>query len=128
MSTNFPMTVEFGLGLSSNLWNIGTYSGFAGTRTLLFDFDNLGGATVGTPYTLIDDPTASGDFTVSEFGVAPQDTGWNGTFNVTSNSVTFTPTAIPAPEPSALLLLAAGGICFVQRNRRRLRRGASGAV
>ena len=119
------VTVKFGLGLSSDLWNIGTYNGIGvGPDTFLFDFQNLGGARAGTIYTLIDDPTASASFTASDFAIAPDSENWQGTFNVTSNSVTFTPTVVPSPEPSAILLLEVGGLCFfrrgVLRNRRRL--------
>jgi len=117
------LTVKFGLGLSSDLWNIGTYDGISeAPDTFLFDFQNLGGAKAGTAYTLIDDPTASTSFVASMFEIGPGSAGWAGTFNVTSNSVTFTPTAVPSPEPDAILLLGVGGLCFLQGRALRSRR------
>ncbi len=56
-TSSSPLTVRFGLGLSaSDLWNIGSANGFSpgsSTAIFLFDFQNLGGATAGQNYTLM---------------------------------------------------------------------------
>ena len=114
------LTVRFGLGLSaSDLWTITSLGFFsAANGAFLCDFQNLGGVTTGTSYTLVN---ASGptSLTAAEFAFAPSATaaGWSGTFSVVSNTVkvTFSST----PEPGSAMLLAAGGLLLGARRRRR---------
>lgn len=115
------LTVRFGLGASaSDLWKITNFFGNSSTTgAFLFDFQDLGGVTTGTSYTLITGTTVFSPFTAAEFALAPSSAaaGWNGTFTVASNTVkvTFSST----PEPGSAMLLAAGGLLLGARRPRR---------
>jgi len=114
------ITVRFGLGLSaSDVWNISSMTGLSSANgAFLFDFQDLGGVTTGTSYTLINVPSIFPPVTAAEFALAPSGiaAGWSGTFSVVSNTVkvTFSST----PEPGSTLLLATG-VFFLGYPRRR---------
>ncbi len=66
------LTVRFGLGASaSDLWKITNFTGFgASNEAFLFDFQDLGGVTTGTAYTLINATSVFPSFTAAEFAIA----------------------------------------------------------
>ena len=121
-SSGQALTVRFGLGLNvKDLWTItNPVSSFSlSTGAFLFDFQDLGGATTGTNYTLMNVQASGPPLTLSMFGFAPSATaaGWDGTFSVVSNTVRVNLTSTPEPG-SATLLLIGGLICSGRRAAR----------
>jgi len=115
---NAKLTVDFGIGANgSDLWRIGrpVTSGPDAPGSILFDFDNLGGLTTGTPYTLI---TVSRFIPASTFGLAPDlvTAGWQATFMSLPDSVQVQFSQIPEPS-AAMLLLACSGVLGLTRSR-----------
>lgn len=116
------LTLRFGLGSSaSDLWTITSpifASGIA-TGTFLCDLQNLGGATSGTNYTLMNVTESGPPLTPTMFGIAPSAlaAGWNGSFAVSPTNVTLLVTNVP--EPSSVLLIGIGVIVFCRRGRLR---------
>ncbi len=108
------LTVRFGLGLTAAASDLLTASSTivvsgAAQNSILFDFQDLGGAQTGTDYTLISANligSPSPFFTPFAFSPASTAAGWKGTISTGASGVTVNFTAVPEPGVSTLLGLA----------------------
>ena len=125
LSTLNSSVIDFDLGSSAqdSLTITGSLS-LTGS-TLLFRFSDLGGTRTGTAYTLLNLPTFGGGLvSPSSFAIDPASlaAGYRGTFNLGTNTLSITFSAVP--EPGALVWLCLGatavGLIAWQRSKPRI--------
>ncbi|MEA3188357.1 MAG: autotransporter family porin [Chthoniobacter sp.] len=108
------LTINFGIGSSGrDLWKLTSAPFFfnAAAGTFRFEFQNLGGATTGTNYTLMTFPSTFPSPSSSIFAFAPDmaAAGWTGTFLTSGTDVRVSFTSVGAvPEPGSVILLTIG--------------------
>lgn len=127
--SSIKLTIRTGIGATpetSDRWSIDSYgspgSSFA-SSSVLFDFQDLGGAATGTAYTLLNlpyqfsTPPPSSTFALTPAAIAA---GWRGTFSVSNDGVNnyvkvnFT----SVPEPGVAHLVGFGLIAALSGRRR----------
>lgn len=109
--------VDLGSAASADLVALtGAFTKGSGT-SFLFNFADAGGFTVGNTYTLLTFGANSG-FSVGDFGYTSSIANFSGSFQLNSNSLTFTTTAVP--EPESLALVCGGLMLLLGMMRRRI--------
>jgi autotransporter-associated beta strand protein len=112
--TDFNWTggvLKFDLGVDTTSDQLALAAAFMGSGSLVFDFNNTG--VFNQPYTIV--TFASTTFTdVSSFSATNVGGGLSGQFELTGNSLVFT----PIPEPAIAALCFAGlGLLFLRKRR-----------